>query len=173
MQKLSTRETLELHRAIASHDPTTDRWILTLPRILRSPNATLWRHWRIKQRERRQWTALVLAALVEGGVGGPLVRRYVAGDRTPANAPRRRVTIERWLARPQQLIRDRDNLAFCGKHLVDALVAVGLLHDDDPAWADRPTPTQQIAATGRAYTVVILEPAPETEGNYIDDSLSD
>ena len=44
--KLSTRETLELHRAIASHDPTTDRWILTLPRILRSPNATLWRHWR-------------------------------------------------------------------------------------------------------------------------------
>jgi len=159
VEKLSTRETLELLRATCSYDPHRDVWSFTLPRLLRSPNETLWRHWRVKQRERLAWEALLLAALLDvGGYGRPYIRRRVYGDRVTLEAPPRRVVIERWLARPQQMIRDVDNLAFSGKHVVDALVRVGLLRDDSPAWAERPAPTQSVSADGRAYTVIRLEP---------------
>jgi len=142
----------------ATYVAPLDCWTFTIPRLLRSPNATYWRHWRIKQREAKLWRALLLAALVDAGpAGAPIVREALSGRRVGPPGPRR-VRIERWCARPQQFIRDRDNLAFCGKHLVDALVGIGLLVDDDPAWADRPLPTQHVSAQGRTYTVVVVEP---------------
>jgi hypothetical protein len=148
----------KLSTAMATYVPTAETWTITLPRLLRSPNATLWRHWRIKHREAKVWRALLLQALLtERIVGAAIVRTVLAGHRAPAAGPRR-VRIERWCARRQQFIRDRDNLAFCGKHLVDALVGIGLLVDDDPAWAERPIPTQHVSADGRAYTVVVVEP---------------
>jgi hypothetical protein len=147
----------KLSTATATYVAPLDCWTFTLPRLLRSPNATYWRHWRIKQREAKTWRALLLAALLADPAGAPIVRIALQGGRVITAGPRR-VRIERWCARPQQFIRDRDNLAFSAKHLVDALVGIGLLHDDDPAWADRPIPTQHVSAQGRTYTVVVVEP---------------
>jgi hypothetical protein len=160
VQKLSTRETVVFQRAIATLDHARERWTIHLPRLLRSPNATLWKHWRVKQRERRIWQGLVSTALLDAGsYGARLVAATLQGRRRVWSTQPQRLTIERHCARPQQLIRDPDNLAFCAKHLVDALVAVGLLHDDTPRWCQREPPVQIV--DGQASTVVILEPIPK------------
>jgi hypothetical protein len=153
-----------LARASAKHDDETDTWEIVLPRTLRSPNATLWKHWRVKHQERRTWTLLLLSALVEGNVGIHLVERFLQGRRL-TTAPPRHVDVVRWVRHRSHFIRDVDNLTFCCKPLYDALVEVGLLRDDAPAWVERGAVDQRIVLPGGpACTVLTLRPllAPRT-----------
>lgn len=164
MDILRKTEAVELRRAIASYDRQADRWSFTIPRLERSPNRTLWKSWHVKARIAQHWRALLVAAILEGRILTPearaIVRNFLAGRLPPGprTTPARRVRIERWCAREQDKIRDVDNLMFSAKHILDALVRVGLLRDDGPAWCEREMPAQYVCASGQPYTVIVLEP---------------
>lgn len=134
----------------------------TFARALRSPNRTMWKHWRIRHQEKQFWRGVVLSTLVDlfGVVAlrRRLPARSILQAAKGAEPGRARVEIDRWMTSAADTIRDVDNLVFSTKFLLDALVAVGLLRDDSPAWADRPIPTQQVSADGRDYTVVRVIP---------------
>jgi len=139
-------------------------WWLLLARNLSSPNRWLWQSWPAKRRERRAWSNLIVATLLDDLGSRHALEVLPAWSGVPGAhgagcRQRMRVYVTR-LAPRRQWIRDRDNLIFSTKFLIDALVELGLLVDDSPRWADRPWPEQWPAQ--QLWTVVSLEPVLDT-----------
>jgi hypothetical protein len=135
------------------------QWRLRIGRELKSPNKTLWAHWRIKQRERQDWErALELAAAEWAGVttiaGLQLLKRSLQLFLGAGQKERRRVVVTRLVPSTRNFIKDDDNLAYAGKHLFDAMKRVGLIFEDKREWLDAPRPTQAVSPDG-TYTTVI------------------
>lgn len=142
----------------AGSTPAAAAMTLRIPRELRSPNAWMWKHWRIKQRERAMWERDIFAVgCVEVGTGRMLARqRAVDGGMIPAG--RHRVTVTRRVPSRRNFIRDDDNLRFSVKPLNDALKRAGLIYSDAREWLEQPMPTQEV---GPGYeTVIVIEAIP-------------
>lgn len=127
---------------------------LRIPRELKSPNAWLWRHWRVKQRERNDWEKAIAWALV-GVTATREGRAFVYGAMT-----RRKVTVERVVPSKRNFIRDADNTMFSVKLLNDALKKCGLLFDDSREWLEQPMPTQVVGPDFE--TVIVIEKAEQS-----------
>lgn len=141
---------------------STGGWRFTLPRMLPSPNTLLWMSWQRKSRERREWSELLVATLLDTfGDRATLAllpkSSGIPGAHGQPCAERVRVTITRQVRSAGHFMRDRDNLAFSAKFLVDALTVLGFLKDDDEAWSERPLPRQEVNRDG-PWTLVEIEP---------------
>ena len=124
---------------------------LTIPRELRSPNAWMWKHWRIKQRERESWERdIFVQACVWVGTD------RVLGMSAPKG--RARVTVTRLVPSKRNFIRDDDNLRFAVKPVNDALKRLGLIKDDNRTWLEQPMPTQRVSIDGAYATVIEIAP---------------
>lgn len=134
------------------------RWEFRIPRELKSPNKTLWAHWRLKQAERQAWEQeLLLAIAVYGGItvaAGAQRLRSLSVFVAPGVKERRRVVVTRLVPSSRNFIKDDDNLSYSLKHLCDAMKRVGLLYDDRREYLDAPRPTQAVSPD-RVYTTVI------------------
>ena len=126
-----------------------------MTRFLPSPNAWLWKSWRVKQRERQAWEQQITVSVMQAS---PKIRALAQVFSHGCV----RIDVERQVARVQGLIRDDDNLAFAVKPLQDALKRAGLIHDDDRQWIDQAT-TQLVALDGQARTIVTLTQIPHTK----------
>lgn len=126
-----------------------DRVTFRIGLELKSPNAWLWTHWRVKHLYRQQWQDALERAL-------PVtVRASMAAVSTP-----RRLTITRLAPSRRHFIRDEDNAMFAGKAIRDGLVSLGVLKDDSWAWLEN-APLQQVVAPDRQWlTVIVVEPMP-------------
>lgn len=123
---------------------------LRIPRELRSPNAWMWKHWRIKQRERSEWEAELMVACVKRD------RYHSFGTRIVPF--RSRVTVTRIVPSRRNFIKDDDNLRFAVKPLNDALKRKGLIYEDSRNYLEQPMPTQEV---GPGYeTVIVIEAIP-------------
>ena len=131
----------------AGSTPAAAAMTLRIPRELRSPNAWLWRHWRVKQREREDWEMELMLACV---------KRDRAHSFSPRLVPfRRRVTVTRIVPSRRNFIKDDDNLRFAVKPLNDALKRKGLIYEDSREYLDQPMPTQEV---GPGYeTIIVIE----------------
>jgi hypothetical protein len=98
-------------------------WTITVyGYIPRSPNSRVRKHWGRTLDERSFWEAVLGSAA------------YVQ-DIPKADGDSRRIEYE--IHKPGQVrLRDHDNLVASVKHAQDAMVNVGLLHDDSPAHLD-------------------------------------
>lgn len=140
-----------------------ERLEVHIQRELKSPNRTLWAHWRVKSREKREWRAAMVNAFISS-LGVPMARQMLTAksglvvDPGPRCERRMRVSIERRCPSTRNFIRDDDNLLFSTKHIVDALRDLGLIRDDDRQWCERPLPTQVVSPDGTFWTVIVVEP---------------
>jgi len=129
---------------------------LRIPRELRSPNAWLWKHWRVKQRERQQWEQeIAVSLLTEKGkrnVFAVLLAMNAVPDAKRTCEVRRKVTVTRIVTSKRRFIRDEDNLRFSVKPVNDALKRLGLIKDDNAKWLEQPMPTQEV---GSGFETVI------------------
>ena len=117
---------------------------LDLEMRLPTPNECRGWHWTKKNRTRRNIQLSIEWALLRA-------RRIVS----PTNR-KRTVRIIRVVDSKRKLIRDEaDNLPNAGKPVYDALVNLGLLHDDRPEWLTGSV-TQQVE--DRDHTVIEVEP---------------
>ncbi|HXG70572.1 MAG TPA: hypothetical protein VNJ04_08170 [Gemmatimonadaceae bacterium] len=138
-------------------------WELRIERELKSPNKTLWAHWRLKQAERQAWEAAVLLAIARYGgmavvAGAQLVRLAGVSLFVAAGArERRRVVLTRLVPSVRNFIRDDDNLSFSGKPVFDALKRIGLLYEDKREFLDAPRPSQVVSPDGRYLTVIEIQ----------------
>lgn len=145
---------------------------LRIQRKLKSPNEVLGRHWREKNRERKEWqrhiaNAIVLSVGTAGakailGPGADLVGcRGVCADR-------RRVEVIRFAPRPRNFIKDDDNLRFAVKPLLDALKRLALIKDDRREWIDLPTPTQDVSNDLTFWTwIAVIDMAVEAHATNV------
>lgn len=137
--------------------------VVTLPYRLESPNATVWKHWRVKQREKKAWAARLRLALLQGRrLSADALAHPIAILGLPPVTRRRRVRIVREVPSRRNFIRDDDNLAFAGKHLLDALAEIGLIKDDARAWCELVRPEQKVSDDKRDRVVIRVE-IPEGE----------
>jgi hypothetical protein len=129
---------------------------LRIPRELRSPNAWLWGHWRIKQRERQTWEQEIALALLPKRGQPSVVTMLQAMNAIPATKrvcdEKRRVSVTRIVPSRRNFIKDEDNLRFSVKPVNDALKRLGLIKDDNAKWLEQPMPTQEV---GTGYETVI------------------
>lgn len=136
-------------------------WEFRIPRELKSPNKTLWAHWRLKQAERQAWEETLLLAVASYGgmdtVAGAQFLRSLSVFVDPRRRERRRVVITRFVPHTRNYVKDDDNLAFCGKPLFDAMKRVGMLSDDKRELLDAPRPVQAVSADGAYLTVIELQ----------------
>ena len=135
---------------------------LRIPRELRSPNAWMWKHWRIKQRERATWEKDIAMSLLTDEGKRNLFAVLQVMNAIPASTrvcdERRKVTVTRIVPSARNFIRDDDNLRFAVKPVNDALKRLGLVKDDNRKWMEQPMPTQ---AVGPGYeTVIVIEAIP-------------
>jgi hypothetical protein len=134
---------------------------LRIPRELRSPNAWLWKHWRIKQRERETWEQeIAVALLTDRG------KRHLGAVLQAMNAiqasrrtcdERRRVTVTRLVPSRRNFIKDDDNLRFSVKPVNDALKRLGLIHSDSRQWLEQSMPMQEVSPDGTYATIIEIE----------------
>lgn len=115
--------------------------VLTISMLTPSGNQLSGYHWRKRRRMKRDWQWLLLAAMGRAGVGVQLGRFHV--------------TIERHA--PRQL--DPDNAVAGCKAVIDAMVGVGLLQDDSPAYVAGLIVEQRKTPRAAQQTVIRLRPA--------------
>lgn len=147
-------------------------WEFRIARELKSPNKTLWAHWRLKQAERQAWEETLLMAVSRYGgmetVAGVQFLKSLSVFVDPARKERRRIVLTRIVPSVRNFVKDEDNLAFSGKHLFDAMKRVGMISDDTRELLDAPRPTQVVSADGAYLTVIELQrlayvaPSPST-----------
>lgn len=136
---------------------------LVIPRELRSPNAWLWKHWRVKQKEREDWQTEIAIQALRPEVRKKLdiwVLLYAKNQIPEAKREckrKRRVTVTRYVPKKRNFIRDDDNLRFAVKPVNDALKRLGLIKDDNRKWLDQPMPVQEVSADGKYYTRILIE----------------
>jgi len=116
---------------------------LEIPRATPSRNATHHRHWRVAYREKKLWTQEIHVALRQ--------QMHSSGRYQLQKPARIRLTIER----TGQRLLDQDNLVGGFKSLLDAMKALQLIVDDDPAHLE--LIAKQSKGTPR--TVITLEAA--------------
>lgn len=112
---------------------------IRLPFRLESPNTLLHAHWRDRDREKRVW-----AARLDAAINGRALATVV---------DRRRLHIARLVASGRALIRDRENLVYSVKFLVDRIRNRGLIRDDSMRWIDLEV-TQAVSDDRRDWTVI-------------------
>lgn len=118
-----------------------------IPRLLRSPNATRWAHWRVAQREARAWHLAV---------------RATCGRRDPPHRGPARVHVHHVRAR----LLDLGSATAAVKPLLDALRRNGWIEDDRPVLLELEV-TQGQAPKREAHrrgVVVELDLAPAGRG---------
>jgi hypothetical protein len=162
--------------AVTTFDPATGKLrhghvdrrpfevVLHLPKRLESPNRWLWTHWRTKHRVALAWGQVIRLAVLDT----PHVDRATAVRVSPAAAVG-------WLAPPMQvrvdvlrrvrtahaLIKDRQNLDFASKALVDQVVKAGFLRDDSDAHIDLHS-SQELSGDRLDWTrITITAPRPD------------
>jgi hypothetical protein len=142
-----------------------ERVTLKIGLELRSPNKTLWAHWRAKQNERQKWEKAITAALaVERNHGD---WRFQDGAPKPVPpAPRVRVSATRYVPHRRRFIRDDDNLVFAMKPVLDALKACGLIQDDRRSCCQLETPRQVAGTSPAPWTEIVIEPAYATTATH-------
>lgn len=132
---------------------------IRIQRKLRSPNEILGRHWREKSRERKQWQAHIVNALVLScghAAASALLKPDALLGAKGGCVVRRRVDVIRYVPKKANFIRDDDNLAFAVKPLLDALKHAGLIRDDRRRWIELPLPTQEISNDGTFWTWIAI-----------------
>jgi Holliday junction resolvase RusA-like endonuclease len=145
------------------------RWIFRLPRALHSPNRFVWRtRWALAA-ERQAWTreletAMASFATVNAALGWTAAERQAYGQLRGARE-KRAVRIWRLVPSARHFFRDIDNLDFCAKHLVDALVRTGLLRNDNRTWLERAR-TQEVVADDRGWWTVVQLDRPDVRGAW-------
>lgn len=139
---------------------------IRLPQRLESPNALLHAHWRERHDDKKAWAGLLLST-INGDVGRPVLEAL--GFLTIRD--RRRLAIERRVSTVRHLIRDRENLMYSVKFLVDRIRDVGLIRDDSMKWIDLEV-SQAVSPDGCDWTVIrielpadgVLQPLPPLKG---------
>lgn len=130
--------------------------VITIPRLLDSPNTWQGRHWSYKDRLTKSWEQELsfarrvpaAAALIEAVARAPRVRALVT-----------RVTRSR-----RNFIKDDDNLRFVTKPLNDALVRARFMPGDSRTLLEQPMPEQIASPDVGPLTIIRLRPLSiETE----------
>lgn len=133
-------------------------WELRIASELKSPNRSIWGgRWALRAVREGWENALLIAVARHGGMDTVASAQFLRSlsvfvDRT--RPERRRVVLTRLVPHARNFMRDDDNLAFCGKSLLDAMKRVGMLSDDKREWLELPRPTQAVSPD-RTYTTVI------------------
>jgi hypothetical protein len=115
---------------------------LTIPRVPKSPNSLLQRHWRVVQNDKNDWKLQVFA-FYRGGY----IRSLCTED------SKHRVTIA--VHSPYREM-DPDNLQASRKPILDALVYNGLIYDDAREWCES-TITQHKSSKKEMRTEILIE----------------
>lgn len=137
-------------------------WEIRIDRELKSPNKTLWAHWRLKMREREDWEqALTFASVTYAGMttaaGLGLVKRSLSLFIAEGAKERRTVAVVREVPSTRHFIRDDDNLAFSVKPLFDAMKRVGMITDDKREFLRAAPTVQRVASDGAMHTAIELK----------------
>ncbi|HEX4347588.1 MAG TPA: hypothetical protein VHZ73_08450 [Vicinamibacterales bacterium] len=145
---------------LAAVSPDGARIEFRIQRCLTGANVYMRMHWRKKRDEIDAWRVHLTGALITA-VGAREAQRLLGpGSGLPgakANCCiRRRVEVIRKAPRRGGLLTDVDNLRFAVKPLHDALVHIGLLHDDSEAWIDAPSPTQELSHDKTWWTWIAI-----------------
>jgi len=119
---------------------------LTIPRVPKSPNSLLQRHWRVVQNDKNDWKQRVADLLLE--------HRNIFGINKFNPAARAcKVTIA--VHSPYQEM-DPDNLQAARKPILDALMHSGILYDDARQWCES-TITQHKSTKKEMRTEITVE----------------
>jgi hypothetical protein len=130
-------------------------------RELRSVNYWQGRHWRIKNRERKDWEDALVGAMVEASDARNVSAVLLLMNAIPAAkrvcTTKRRVTIQRHAPSKRRFIRDDDNLVAASKPVLDSLKRLGFIKDDRRQWIDLVVAPQAVSEDGRFWTVITVE----------------
>ncbi len=118
---------------------------LDMPRKLWSANKRYAAHWAVRARDHKLWKVQIALAAAKFGMWLPLKDKP---------AVPRLVTITSY----RTLLLDYDNLASGAKGLLDAIVALNLLHDDSPEWVET-IYRQEKCKRGQEHTVIEISGA--------------
>lgn len=141
--------------------------VIRLPHRLESPNKMLHAHWRERTRDKQTWATRLRMA-----ISNATNRASVAEFEKPYDAlvqqlgfapvtGHRWVTFERLVPSSRNFIRDRDNLVYSAKPLLDQVRKAGFLRDDSSKHITLEV-TQRVSDDGRDWTVIRIEiPAGE------------
>lgn len=141
---------------------------IRLPHRLESPNKMLHANWRQRTSDKQAWHARLLSAIADSVSesvpalasrdGGPYEALIAAFGLMPVR-DRRKVTIERQVPSSRNFIRDRENLVYSCKHLMDQIRRAGFVRDDSMKWIDLDV-TQRVSDDKRDWTVIRIELPP-------------
>lgn len=144
----------------AEYTAATGRLVFKIQRVLRSPNTYLGRHWREKNRERKEWQAHLVNAIALS-CSSTVLRMLVSNEILPGGlgrcTVRRRIDVTRLAPSTRRFIADDDNLRFSVKPVLDALKHIGLIKDDKREWLELPTPMQAVSEDGTFWTHIVVD----------------
>jgi len=133
-------------------------WEIRIACELKSPNRSIWGgRWALRAVREGWERALLIAIARHGGMdtaAGAQFLRSLSVFVDARRPERRRVVLTRLVPHARNFLKDDDNLAFCGKSLLDAMKRVGMLSDDKREWLELPRPMQAVSPLG-IYTTVI------------------
>lgn len=143
-------------------------WLIRLECELKSPNKTLWAHWRVKHRERQLWEdSLTHAAAGYAGVttaaGLAMVKRSLSLFVPAGVVERRWIAVVREVPSTRHFIRDDDNLGYAAKFLVDAMKRIGMIVDDKRELLSLRPPVQRVSADRQFHTLIEISRVPLAE----------
>lgn len=124
---------------------------IRLPHRLESPNALLHAHWRERHDDKKAWESALI-----GAINGDVGRGVLEALGFMRVRDRRRLAIERRVPSPRNFIRDRENLIYSAKFLVDRIRDLTLIRDDSIRWIDLEV-TQDVSADRCDWTVIRIE----------------
>lgn len=119
--------------------------IWVLPRKLKSLNQL--KGWRARYGDTQAWEKLLHNVQTTDDDGSFI---------PPISHPTKRTLVVERLVPNKSCLLDRTNLAGAVKGLEDALVRMGYLVDDNPAWIDGPHVSQRVSTDKRYWTLVML-----------------
>lgn len=140
---------------------------IRLPHRLESPNRLLHAHWRTRTKDKQAWRARLLLVMADAtgyssvaGFEHPWEAMTGAYGLEPVR-DRRRVHVDRQVPSSRNFVRDRENLVYSVKSLLDQVKYLGFVRDDSMKWIDLDV-TQRVSDDGRDWTVIRIEvPAGE------------
>jgi hypothetical protein len=141
---------------------------IRLPHRLESPNKMLHAHWRLRTKDKHAWRTRLLMVMADAAklsTVSAYEQPYQALIDLCGYQPvtgRRIVRVERLVPSVRNFIKDRDNLTYSVKPLLDQVKKLGFLRDDSMEWIELVPPTQRVSDDGRDWTVIAIEvPAGE------------
>lgn len=148
---------------------------IRLPHRLESPNKLLHAHWRARTAEKKAWHARLRAVIADAAGLTSLAthhERELEALGLARATSHRRVVVERQVPSIRNFIKDRENLVYSVKHLLDQVRGFGFVRDDSMKWIDLDV-CQRVSDDGRDWTVIRIEMTAEGQMPLMVEAVAD